>query len=227
MIKYFVKNKKARKIALAVLTAVSASAILGSSFLLSTKMRRQFSVPAYEVKRVIDGDTFETKEGQYIRVGYTEAPEMELCGGPEAKQALEKMVLNKPVYLKVVYRDPYQRLVSLVYTREAFINEAMLREGYSYYERGSSGEIGEELGSATKKARKQKRGIFSEKCTQSVNLENSKCNIKGNVRDDRIYYLSSCGVYHNVFVQLYLGDRWFCSETEAIKAGFRKPDQCR
>ena len=43
----------------------------------------------YQVLRVIDGDTFETVEHQKIRLSGIDAPELELCGGQEAKQAKE------------------------------------------------------------------------------------------------------------------------------------------
>lgn len=183
-------------------------------------------VPAYEVARVIDGDTFETKEKQHIRIAATESPELDQCGGREAKEALEKLILGKPVYLKVTFRDPYQRLVSLVYADGKFINKEMLLGGQSYYARGTEG-FSDELREAGDVAREKKIGVFSDSCTQMVNKEKPRCNIKGNDRNGKIYYLPECGVYDNVTVQLYLGDRWFCSEKEAITAGFRKPGQCK
>jgi len=206
----------------AAVVAVGAAA----SFWLASGKGKPVKVPAYEVIRVIDGDTFETAEHQYIRLASTEAPELDLCGGKEAKEALEELILGKPGYLKVIYRDSYQRLVSLVYAGGKFVNEEMLAAGYSYYLRSASGDIGEDLGKATERARQRKKGIFSERCTQLTNKEEPSCDIKGNTRNGKIYYLPECGVYHNVEVQLYLGDRWFCSEKEAIEAGFRKPQQC-
>lgn len=206
-------------------TIVATGAVAATLWLTSGR-GQSLKVPAYSVIRVIDGDTFETAEHQHIRVAWTEAPELELCGGKEAKKALEKLVLDQPVYLKVIFRDPYQRLVSFVYTQDEFVNQAMLLGGYSYYLRGTSDEIGDELKSATEKARQKKAGIFSQTCTQMANTEKSSCNIKGNTRNGDIYYLPECGVYDNVEVQLYLGDRWFCNEKEAVAAGFRKPAQC-
>ncbi|MDP2860960.1 MAG: thermonuclease family protein [bacterium] len=214
--------------------AVATVSLAAASFLwlntgggeLAKRQGEAVKVPAYSVIRVIDGDTFETAEHQYIRVASTEAPELELCGGPEAKTAMEKFVLEKPVYLKVVYRDSYQRLVSFVYVGDKFVNEAMLEGGYAYYLRGSPGEIGEELKNATEKARQEKAGIFGKTCTQMMNPGKPACDIKGNTRNGNIYYRPDCGVYRNVEVQLYLGDRWFCDEKEALAAGFRKPEQC-
>lgn len=202
------------------------SVLAGGYLLLSTASSKHFTVPYYEVSRVIDGDTFQTKDGQLIRVGSTQSPEKGLCGSEEARKALEKLVLGKPVYLKVTFLDIYKRLVSLVYTPDYFVNEEMLKGGYSYYYRSSPGDIGETLMKAGDAARNKKIGIFSNKCTQMTNTGNPRCNIKGNTRNGNIYYLPDCGVYHNVEVQLYLGDKWFCSEKEVIAAGYRKPSQC-
>ena len=194
-------------------------------FLLTGNHGQPFFVPAYTVSRVIDVDTFVTTEKQYIRVASTDAPELERCGGPEAKAELEKLVLGKPVYLKINFRDPYQRLVSFVYTKDGFVNEKMLSTGYSYYSRTSPGEIGESLSATGNKAREGKKGIFSPSCTQKTNLAKPKCNIKGNTVS-KIYYVPGCGNYDHVAVQLYLGDQWFCSEKEAVSAEYRKPQQC-
>lgn len=183
-------------------------------------------IPAYTALRVIDGDTFETTEHQHIRLASTEAPELDRCGGPEAKAALEKMIMGKPLVLKVTFNDQFKRLVSVVYTDEGFVNEKMLRQGYAYFNRGVA-EFNEVLTAATEKARDEKLGIFSETCTQVTNPKNAKCNIKGNDRNGKIYYTPDCGEYYNITtVQLYLGDLWFCSEKEAIAEGFRKPERC-
>lgn len=219
-------HKSSGKLKTGAKAVVAALTVLGAGFLLYSNKTKPIPVPSYEVKRVIDGDTFETMEGQHIRLASTEAPELTLCGGNEAKKALEKMILDKPIYLKVVFRDPYQRLVSLVYTKDTFVNEEMLARGNSYYYRSSEGKIGEDLKNATEKARAEGKGIFGKFCTQVTNKADSSCDIKGNDRNGKIYYLPDCGVYDNVIVQLYLGDRWFCTEKEAITAGFRKPETC-
>lgn len=205
--------------------AVATAGAAAVYFLLTGNHGQSFFVPAYNVGRVIDGDTFVTTDKQYIRVASTDAPELTRCGGPEAKAELEKLILGKPVYLKVNFRDPYQRLVSFVYTKDGFVNEKMLSAGYSFYSRGSPGEVGASLSATGEEAREGKKGIFSSTCTQMENPEKPKCNIKGN-EVSKIYYVPGCGNYDHVAVQFYLGDQWFCSEKEAISAGYRKPRQC-
>ncbi len=201
----------------------SVGAVAGTFMWMKASYNLPFPVPAYRAARVIDGDTFVTEEKQYIRLDSVQAPEKDRCGFEEAKIELEKLVLNKPLYIKVVFRDKFSRLIAQVYSPDGFVNEVMLSKGLAYVDGGEKGLV---IASASALAREKKLGIFSEKCTQSENLEKPKCNIKGNDRNGKIYYLPSCGVYHNVFVQLYLGDQWFCSEKEAVAVGFRRPEQC-
>ncbi len=188
------------------------------------------AVPAYEVLRVIDGDTFETKERQLIRLDGVDAPELGLCGGEEAKKELKKMVMGKPVYLKVNYRDKYMRLLSLVYTPDGFVNERMVEKGVAVYRQsGIKNDTTPLLQSAHARATSNKLGIYGKECTQITNLEKPKCLIKGNIREGgsaKIYSLPGCESYAATKVQLYYGDRWFCSENDAKKAGFVKAGGC-
>lgn len=52
----------------------------------------------------------------------------------------------------------------------------------------------------------------------------AECNIKGNVNRNgqRIYFLPGNSAYGKVKMDKGLGERWFCSEQEAIAAGWRK-----
>lgn len=187
-------------------------------------------VPYYTVARVIDGDTFETTEKQLVRLYSVNAPELEYCGGKEAKMALEKLVLGKPVYLKVIYRDRFMRLDSWVYTKEGFVNAEMAKMGKAdYVLSGKSGQESEMVKSAQDIAKKSKLGIFGPDCTQVENIKNPKCIIKGNNRQGaatKLYHFPGCEQYKNTAVQLYLGDNWFCSEKEAKEAGFVKANGC-
>jgi endonuclease YncB( thermonuclease family) len=205
----------------AALLAVSTAGVYWKS---------KMAVPAYTVMRVIDGDTFETTEKQLIRLDDVDTPELELCGGPEAKAEMEKLVLDKPVYLKVMYRDKYMRLISLVYTPDGFINEKMVEKGFGIYRlSGNKTPQTEVLEKARQKAITAKAGVYGSKCTQVTNPDKPQCNIKGNVRQGaktKIYSMPGCESYASTLVQLYLGDRWFCSEAEAKKAEFVKAGGC-
>lgn len=177
---------------------------------------------SYTVAEVYDGDTFVTAEKQKVRIAGVEAPELGLCGAIEAKKTLEDMILNKKVQMKVIYRDPYQRLVSMVYIDDKFINKEMLVSGWTYYKNRSQ-ESSQELLETSRKSKDKQLGIFGSKCTQETNIVNAKCNIKGN---NMLYHYPGCGQYNNTIVQLYLGDRWFCSKAEAEKEGYTKAQLC-
>lgn len=182
----------------------------------------------YQVLRVIDGDTFETTEHQKIRLSGVEAPELDLCGGTDSKLALEKLILGKRLMVKVLFNDRYKRLVSRVFIQETDVNLAMIASGNAYISRADP-EDRPELINAIRIAREQKIGIFGPTCNQASNTQNPKCVIKANISQsygDRLYRFPGCKEYNNTMVQLYLGENWFCTEQEAIKAGFTKGSDC-
>jgi endonuclease YncB( thermonuclease family) len=183
----------------------------------------------YQVLRVIDGDTFETVSHQLIRINGIDAPELDACGGKEAKKLLEQLVLHNKVYLKVWYRDQYFRLVADAFTDKKDVGMEMILNGKA--ENSSQYGDNKARSKATQLARSQKLGIFSSKCTQTENYTKPECNIKGNNRDGgneiRYYHYPGCGQYNNTIVQLHKGDRWFCSKKEAEAAGFVKGLDCK
>lgn len=107
------KVKISKIVGIGTVVAIAGIAA-GSLFFPFSGRGEPIPIPSYTVLRVLDGDTFVTTEKQIIRLASTEAPEIDLCGGPEAKRALEKMIMGKPVYLKVIFNDRFHRLVSLV-----------------------------------------------------------------------------------------------------------------
>ena len=210
--------------------AISASALTASGVLwyLVSTTGIKFPVPAYRAMRVIDGDTFETEERQLIRLTGIDAPELEYCNGPESKQALEKLILNQNLYIKIIYRDSSHRLISHVYNNDGMVSEQMVKTGMAYYTGTSVQDPA--LGQAANSAREKKLGIFSSKCTQETNPDSKTCVIKGNLRipgnGTKIYHFPGCGQYNQTIVELYKGDKWFCTEAQAKKEGFTKGADC-
>lgn len=59
-------------------------------------------------------------------------------------------------------------------------------------------------------------------------LPGSGCNIKGNISintGERIYHVPGQRYYDPTRISPSYGERWFCSEAEARKAGWRKAHQ--
>lgn len=181
----------------------------------------------YLVEEVIDGDSFILKNDQSIRLGNFNAPELEFCGGAQAKKRLEELILGKIVRLEVFSHDRYARPLALVYVKNTLVNEVLLREGLARYNANPSPQR-EILKQAHDDAYKNKRGIFSSLCLLEE-PEDPQCLIKGNIsRSDgkKIYHFPGCREYENTLVEKDLGESWFCSEKEAQKAGYEKSVNC-
>lgn len=54
------------------------------------------------------------------------------------------------------------------------------------------------------------------------------CPIKGNIngRGERIYHPPGCKYYAVTVIDPKRGERWFCSEAEAVAAGWRRTKVC-
>jgi hypothetical protein len=76
--------------------------------------------------------------------------------------------------------------------------------------------------------RKGKRNDSASSLTEQDTSEAANptsCKIKGNInrRGDRIYHLPSSRDYERTKLDEDAGERWFCSESDAIAAGWRAP----
>jgi len=180
------------------------------------------------VTKILDGDTFVTEDKSVVRLFAISAPEINLCGGREAKEALIKELLDKRVSLDTKVRGSRGRKIAMVYKGKKIVNAELLKTGWYSFEGGKTDDR-DLLKSAYDSAREEKKGIYSQQCTQLENLENPECKIKGNISlndEGKFYHFPGCGRYEDVLVDLYRGDEWFCSEKEAEKAGFVKSKNC-
>jgi len=96
------------------------------------------------VRRVIDGDTVELRDGRFVRYIGIDAPEVRRRAGdrwvvdPEpfaraATEANRQLVEGKPVRLEydVQPEDQYGRVLAYVYVGERLVNEELLWGGYA------------------------------------------------------------------------------------------------
>ncbi len=191
-----------------------------------------FTLPYFigqKVISVIDGDSFKIVNDQTIRLASLDAPETDLCGGKEATAALTKKILGKKVILRDEKSDRFGRILALVYLSDGtLINEYLVKYGFAQ----TTTEAGDEnpkVKAANDYAREHKLGIFSEECSPSKPPD-EKCLIKANYNyHDRtkFYFTPDCRHYEKVLVKKFQGDDWFCTESEAKKAGFTKFSYCK
>ncbi|MEK7504180.1 MAG: thermonuclease family protein [Patescibacteria group bacterium] len=187
-----------------------------------------FVNPYEKVYKIADGDTFILENNkQTIRLFGIDAPEMDNCYGPESYARLDELLKKRQVQLKEPVVDKFGRVVALVYVDGQLINEIMIREGFAAY-RSEPGSGKEAMKAAHEIAKTNKIGIYSKTCTDET-PPNNKCNIKGNHdldRNEYLYLTADCPYYSLVTVRRFEGDRWFCSISEAQKAGFKISSAC-
>lgn len=176
---------------------------------------------------VIDGDTFVLKGKTRVRLRHIDAPELEYCGGKEAKKALERLVSGKKVRLEEMVPDQRGRGMALVYTGDTLVNRELLAGGFVRYHSDISSKE-DELKAARDGAKALQNGIYRQ-CQSKENTTNPSCIIKGNIdpqSGEKRYYIPGCAQYAFTVVEKDIGEDWFCTEKEAQEAGYTKAKTC-
>jgi len=211
---------------LKIILSLILSTSLGLNLFLGQQLKQ--SKDTFEVTEIIDGDSFIIAPDHTVRLADIDAPELKLCGGQEAKQKLEELILGKRVKIEESSIDKYKRTMGLIYFEDEFINKIMAEEGLVRYEptKTSKGDI---IKQAKDLAQEKQIGIWSSKCRQKINPVNPECDIKGNIGKNnhtKTYHLPNCQEYNRTTVELDTGEQWFCNEKEAQLAGYTKSQHC-
>ena len=128
-----------------------------------------------------------------MRLRYADAPEKGLCGYNEAVAELERLAMGKSMRIEETIPDQYGIGMALVCAGNTLINKELVASGWVRYHHDNSPAT-EEIKAASDLVRREKRGIYGA-CHATVNSENPKCSIKGNIdksTDTHIYYLPYC-----------------------------------
>ena len=208
-----------------------------------------FVVQGFERSRVVgvpDGDSLQLKDGRRVRLLGIDAPERGRCMADEARAKLVELAQGRHVRLKEVVTDSYGRMLATVivedlniwlgYIRLRFLGRDLVRDpllqrtllssGLARNKSSSGSQYNQVLRDAQEVARSGKLGIWSDACRGQTPLD-VDCTIKGNTRaGEKYYYLPSCSQYPQVLIDRAFGDSWFCTEGEALKAGFAKAVSC-
>jgi endonuclease YncB( thermonuclease family) len=188
--------------------------------------------------RVIDGDTISIA-GTRIRLEGIDAPEAgQTCKsaanepwpcGSQATANLSDIVAGKSVVCEKRGTDKYGRILATCFVGGQDINALMVRQGYAWaFVKYSSAYVREEA-----EARAEKRGIWqgpavpaweyrAQRWVSAAPRAPDGCAIKGNIsRQGRIYHMPWSPWYHVVKIDEARGEKWFCTEAEALAAGWR------
>ena len=189
---------------------------------------------------VIDGDTIAIS-GLKIRLHGIDAPERDQscfaedgtaypCG-ISAHRALEELIASHELQCKGDTTDRYGRLLAICYKGTEDINAEMVRSGWAVAYRRYS----EEYAAAEQGAKDGHHGLWQGYFQMPWNWRNAPetrtaerntpdCNIKGNISGSgKIYHTPESLWYNRTRVNEQAGERWFCSESEALAAGWRSP----
>jgi micrococcal nuclease len=178
-----------------------------------------------KVTKVIDGDSFELADGRRIRLASINAPEVGRCMSPEAKDTLKTLIEGKIISLYDTLKDGYGRTLANVYVSGKYVNLFLVEKGYARFTSTTNPHF-DELRKAYNNAKLYRLGIFSPLCRNDTPIND--CLIKGNIRHgEKTYHLPECKNYSQTIVDESYGDRWFCTEEEAIKSGFTKATGCK
>ena len=123
------------------------------------------------VERVIDGDTLLLEDGRRVRLLGVDTPETKHPSKPvepfglEASEFTRQQVEGRDVRLEFdrERQDRYQRILAYVYVDGVFLNEALIREGYSGVQTQYpySQTMKRRFLDVEEEARNQRRGIWS------------------------------------------------------------------
>lgn len=207
-----------------------------------TAVREERRGQPAQVLRVIDGDTIELVGGERVRYIGIDTPESVHpsrpveCFAKEAAAQNRALVEGKNVVLvrDITDRDKYGRLLRYVYVDGVFVNEKLVRDGYATVVTYPPDVAHTEAFlAAQRQAREANRGLWDACIGEDTDAQSSfapaACPVKGNISvgsGERIYHVPGCEYYSRTVITESKGERWFCSEAEALAAGWRKALNC-
>ncbi len=203
---------------------------------------------AVKVVDVVDGDTIKVHvdgKTETVRFLLVDTPESVHPSKPvqpfskEASKHIHDLLngANVELELGIGERDKYGRLLAYVYADGKSVQESLLKKGLARvaYVFEPNTKYVDQYESIQKQAQKDGVGIWSlenyvqedgyvpsDPAASNGEEGNDGCKIKGNINSsgDKIYHVES-GRYYKITKP----EKWFCTEKEAIEAGFRKSQQ--
>jgi endonuclease YncB( thermonuclease family) len=210
-----------------------------SGWVLAAGNNDQHNADIAGAARVVDGDTIVINEVR-IRLEGIDAPEAgQTCGravigawacGTEATGALTRLLAGKQVRCEPRGLDKYGRTLGVCFIEPRLdVNAWMVRKGHAWaFTKYSQSYVREEA-----VARAERVGIWQGEAVPAWDYRAQSwakaeehapegCAIKGNVTaHGKIYHMPWSPWYAQIKMDPARGRRWFCTEAEAVAAGWR------
>lgn len=226
--------------------------VLASSAFSAAVSHTPVSRESADICRVIDGDTVELCGGNRVRYIGVDTPETvdprrpEQCYGKEAAARNRELVEGKRAVFERDARDTDARgrFLRYVYVGGVMVNHQLVREGFARAKRYPPDvKYAVEFAAAEAAARAAGLGLWSHCASDGARerpatmtsgsvvrtgVLKAFCNVKGNTSatGEKIYHIPGCRHYESVRINKHKGERMFCSEEDAIQAGWRKAKDC-
>jgi len=192
---------------------------------------------------VIDGDTIEI-HGERIRLDAIDAPESgQTCRrdgeiwrcGQKAALALAEKIGQSTVRCEDRGRGRYGRIIAICFARGEDLNAWLVAQGWALAYRRYSTEYVSQEEAARAAGLNIWRGEFvapwewrrGKRFASEPHPPPMDCPIKGNIssKGERIYHVPGGRWYDRTRIDSSKGERWFCTEEEALAAGWRRARQ--
>jgi len=199
---------------------------------------------------VVDGDTLKL-DGVAVRLFAIDAPERsQPCRdsrgatypcGVRATEALASRLGDARVRCEPRDRDQYDRIVAVCFVGTTDLNDWMVGQGWALaYRRYSRDYVATEDTARTDRKgmwngtfekpwtvrhqRDSERPSHPSPVATTSSAAPANCRIKGNINSEgtQIYHLPGQMYYEETQINPTKGERWFCTETEAVAAGWRR-----
>jgi micrococcal nuclease len=195
------------------------------------------------VTKITDGDSIEVEvDGVAFRVRYVGMNAPEMNGEPlgeESRAANAALLGGKTIVMirDLSEADRYGRLLRHVFADGVFVNRELVRLGLARAEDYPPDvSCSSEMRAAEDEARAALRGMWGllgsptyatnagASCVGGCATPPAGCVIKGNINEDgeKIYHVPGGKYYEQTVIEPEKGERWFCSEAEAVAAGWRR-----
>jgi endonuclease YncB( thermonuclease family) len=235
----------------AVAAAAALVVLLPLSWILVSHIPRLASVPGLGVLGshavegrafALSGDTLRVRD-TVVRLAGVEAPLIsQRCSKPgnrrwrcgeAAQDALARTLRAGTVRCDLSGTDEAGQALGTCYMRDKDIASGLVREGALF----SSGGFLASYGSEEKQAKAERAGLWQGEAERPSDYRAKlweaakrsspdECPIKGQVSSGGKYYLVPWSPnYPRAQVRAHRGERWFCSEREAVAAGWKPLDR--
>jgi endonuclease YncB( thermonuclease family) len=221
-----------------VALALASSVVFPASSDTSARQRQQSAEAVTGLAWVVDGDTIDVDDVR-VRLEGIDAPETgQTCArrwfgrwscGAAASAALAKLIEGRTVTCVSRGTDKYGRMLGVCFAAGHDVNAWMVRHGHAWaFVKYSTSYVAEEA-----QAKREGLGIWQGPATppwehrakrwDAVAMQApAGCAIKGNVtRNGKIYHMPWSPWYDQIRLEPDKGERWFCTEAEAVAAGWR------